>query len=164
MPEYKNLCGLLNRIGNFDPRKFKSDFNARMILQKTVYLLQSFGLYLGYPYSWYLRGPYSPNLAKDAYLVANDYDRESLTCFEDREDEKRFGDFLRFLGNKKNDHFWMEAVASVHFLAKLYGEKNEQLIFEEVHRKMRTLSRENFADIWNELWRNGLLCKKIEGE
>jgi hypothetical protein len=129
-----------------------------------VYLLQAFGLYIGYPYSWYLRGPYSPILARDAYSVANDYDNESLTCFVNRDDEKRFGDFLRFLGNKKNDHFWMEAMASVHFLAKLYGEKNEQLIFEEVHQKMRSLSKERFVDIWNELWRNGLLSKKICGE
>lgn len=32
-----------------------ASFNDRLRLQKTVYLLQAFGIYPGYDFSWYLR-------------------------------------------------------------------------------------------------------------
>jgi hypothetical protein len=42
-------------------------FDDRLILQKTVYLVQQFGIPLGYSFSWYLRGPYSRDLTADAF-------------------------------------------------------------------------------------------------
>ena len=44
-------------------------FDARLICQKKVYLLQTLGTELGYVYNWYVRGPYSPMLS--SYLYAN---------------------------------------------------------------------------------------------
>lgn len=44
-----------------------SGFNSRLILQKTVYLLEEAGIRLGYSFNWYLRGPYSPGLTRDLY-------------------------------------------------------------------------------------------------
>ena len=41
------LAAVLNDIGNFD----MSNFKGRLTLQKTVYLLQSFGLDLGYEFA-----------------------------------------------------------------------------------------------------------------
>ena len=40
------------------------NFNNRLIYQKVIYLMQNFGLSLGYGYSWYVKGPYSPDLRK----------------------------------------------------------------------------------------------------
>lgn len=48
-----------------------SEFDRRLVLQKTVYLLQEAGVHLGYPYRWYLRGPYSPALADDLFMFAS---------------------------------------------------------------------------------------------
>lgn len=48
-----------------------SEFDKRLVLQKTVYLLQEAGVHLGYPYRWYLRGPYSPALADDLFMFAS---------------------------------------------------------------------------------------------
>jgi uncharacterized protein YwgA len=42
-------------------------FDDRLILQKTVYLIQQLGVPLGYSYSWYIRGPYSRDLTADAF-------------------------------------------------------------------------------------------------
>lgn len=42
-------------------------FDDRLMLQKTIYLLQQMGIHLGYPFSWYLRGPYSRDLTADAF-------------------------------------------------------------------------------------------------
>ena len=47
----------------------KDSFDARIICQKKIYLLQSLGTDLGYSYNWYVRGPYSPLLAN--YLYTN---------------------------------------------------------------------------------------------
>lgn len=44
-------------------------FTDRLIIQKSVYLAQEFGINLGYFYRWYLHGPYSPSLSRDAYEI-----------------------------------------------------------------------------------------------
>ena len=41
----------------------------RILLQKKVYLFQDLGVSLGYGYSWYVHGPYSPDLATVAYQI-----------------------------------------------------------------------------------------------
>lgn len=56
-----DAIGLPFRIGCFD---------ERLILQKTVCLVQALGVDLGYDFNWYLRGPYSPGLTRDAFAVA----------------------------------------------------------------------------------------------
>ena len=160
MPSAQQLNGLLNRIGNFDPTEFQRNFDKRLVLQKTVYLLQAFGLNIGYRYTWYLRGPYSPDLTKVAYSVATNYDPNAFAGFHETENEERFCKFLIFLGEKKNDEDWMEIAASIHFLARLYGEQNKSLVFEKVRGKVGNLSRETFNDIWNRLCQNGLLARE----
>ena len=56
----------------------------RKRVQKAVYLGQRAGVDLGYRFSWYLKGPYSPGLTEDYYaLAASLHDGE--TDYEDRE-------------------------------------------------------------------------------
>ena len=47
-----------------------SSFANRLILQKAGYLLQQAGVSLGYHFSWYLRGPYSPDYTDDVFALA----------------------------------------------------------------------------------------------
>jgi hypothetical protein len=47
-------------------------FSDRLILQKAIYLAQAAGVQLGYHYNWYLRGPYSPALTRDAFPVVSE--------------------------------------------------------------------------------------------
>ena len=47
-------------------------FDERLILQKSVYLLQSCGIHLGFRFRWYLRGPYSPDMTSDAFGILNE--------------------------------------------------------------------------------------------
>jgi uncharacterized protein YwgA len=47
-------------------------FNERLILQKSVYLLQSAGIHMGFRFRWYLRGPYSPDITAGAFGVVNE--------------------------------------------------------------------------------------------
>jgi hypothetical protein len=45
-------------------------FEDRLILQKSVYILQSAGIQMGYRFRWYLKGPYSPDMTADAFALA----------------------------------------------------------------------------------------------
>jgi len=45
-------------------------FNDRLVLQKSVMLIQKAGVNLGYSYNWHLRGPYSPSLTSDAFAIS----------------------------------------------------------------------------------------------
>jgi hypothetical protein len=49
-----------------------SSFDDRLILQKAVYLAQAAGVELGYFFHWYLRGPYSPSLTRDAFAMVSE--------------------------------------------------------------------------------------------
>lgn len=98
-------------------------FSERLILQKAVYLAQAAGVQLGYHYNWYLRGPYSPSLTKDAFAVADETDRNAdyLQGWKlDDTSKKRLVDMKPLIEQKQKDadEFprQMELLASVHFL------------------------------------------------
>ena len=44
----------------------------RKAVQKSIYLAQAAGVPLGYSFSWYLMGPYSPGLTRDYYGLLGD--------------------------------------------------------------------------------------------
>ena len=46
-----------------------STFDDRLVLQKKIYLAQAARVDLGYMFRWYLRGPYSPELTRDAFAL-----------------------------------------------------------------------------------------------
>lgn len=54
---------LLSVLKALDLLDFKS-YVVRKKVQKIVYLLQQFGMNLGYNYSWIINGPYSSDLTK----------------------------------------------------------------------------------------------------
>jgi uncharacterized protein YwgA len=138
---------VLRRVGSFST----ATFPERLKLQKTVYLLQAFGIYLGYPFNWYLYGPYSPQLTRDAFEVTPRLGRFEPLRFTDRETERRFQQFLAFLGDRKDDPKWLELVASLHMLARIYGADNTNVIFEKVAAKQPYLSEGERSSAWRHL-------------
>src|SRR3989344_8338223 len=126
-------------------------FENRLKLQKVIYLLQCSGVNLGYPFSWYLHGPYSPELTKDAYLI-EDFSKVKKLEFEDSEIESKFKGFIERLSNHKDDVFWLEVSASIHLLKKLYPQKSEEQVVDEIKNKgvdFRNRGVE-IRKIWNE--------------
>jgi len=79
-----------------------STFEGRLKLQKTVYLLQSFGVYLGYGFTWYMRGPYLTRLTKDGFALQTIYKQVPEGTFAEKNVQKRFAEFLAFMEDKKN--------------------------------------------------------------
>jgi hypothetical protein len=151
------LGGLLKRIGNFDPADFESDFNDRLILQKTVYLMEQFGLNIGYHFSWYLRGPYSPSLARDAYTVVKTYSQIQPVKFDDPTKEKRFGEFLAFIKPFLRKHANLEKIASIHFLCKAYPNLPLGEIYLKIKAKIPSMTMEEFKETKALLQSYGLL-------
>jgi uncharacterized protein YwgA len=147
------LAGVLRRIGQFSLDKFQD----RLRLQKTVYLLQAFGIYLGYNFNWYLYGPYSPALARDAFKVMPLSSRFGPQAFSDGATEERFRSFVEFLGGQKNDPQWLELVASLHMLNRLYGGKGKEVIFRKMAQKQPYLSEEKRIGGWQRLREFGLV-------
>src|SRR5947209_2504792 len=106
------LVNILGRLGAGGT----SSFSERLVAQKLVYFVQHLGAYLGYPYTWYIHGPYAPALTKDLFsLEAKEHPRpvptavEGVLCKLDR-----------VLGDIKRDPRQLELLASVHFLATAY--------------------------------------------
>lgn len=99
-----------------------SGFDSRLILQKSVYLLEEAGIRLGYSFNWYLRGPYSPGLTRDLYdLAANsDDDAEWVLDSSSNSIASRVQSLLEtsegedVAAKAKR----LELLASVHYLAR----------------------------------------------
>jgi len=53
----------------------KGQFEHRLIAQKLVYLLKLKGVSFGYPFRLYVRGPYSPALAREYFEHAGEFFR-----------------------------------------------------------------------------------------
>jgi len=134
-----SLGGILKRLGFFEPRRFKKDFERRLITQKTIYILQAFGLYLGYSFNWYLRGPYSPGLTRDAYSLAEMYQYIPSARFQNPNEEKRFGEFQKMLEEIGKNSRFLELIASTHFVRRVNPELDSEGLFKQiVNRKPRT--------------------------
>lgn len=99
--------------------------NNRMRLQKAIYLSQQIGIPLGYTYSWYFKGPYSPSLTQDYYnlnsaLAAKDEDTKDLALSP--EVLKKAQETRRLLQKpptvRAEIYEWYEALCSLHYLMK----------------------------------------------
>ncbi|OGC76862.1 MAG: hypothetical protein A2Z27_05950 [candidate division Zixibacteria bacterium RBG_16_50_21] len=119
-----------------------SNFQDRLKLQKYIYLLQAFGLYLGFRFNWYIYGPYSPDLARDGFELAKQYPNVPEVKFMEEKDETKFSEFIGFLHPNEDNTDWLEMIASLHFLKKMYPGRSKGEIFEKVRNKQPYLNDE----------------------
>ncbi len=102
----------------------RDSMEDRLRLQKTVYLLQTLGLHLGYGFSWYRYGPYSQELVYDAYRCLHVENHKhaqrakSLAFSANTQDWlRRFkGALVQELGDPRQ----LELLASVSFVRKVW--------------------------------------------
>jgi len=149
------LGGLLKRVDNFD----MSTFDERLVFQKTVYFMQTFGINLGYFFNWYVYGPYSSGLASSGYNLITYFNKVPKVKFSVSELEGRFQKFLEFLGDKKNDADWLEILASIHFLKKLHPYLGKEQILTRVKNKQPHFKKAICENAWAHLNKYGLLSE-----
>ncbi|MDR2720454.1 MAG: hypothetical protein LBC03_06605 [Nitrososphaerota archaeon] len=93
-------------------------FGERKCIQKTVYLLDKvFGLDFGYYYSWYLHGPYSPQVTQIIYdVVEGRKIVEQQTTPLSSEDTYKIECLKAFLKDDINVNDKLELLVSVDYL------------------------------------------------
>lgn len=110
--------------------------------------MQAFGLNLGYQYNWYLRGPYSPGLASDAYSLTKSEAPVPPVRFVNSDDEKRFLEFQQYIMKNKSDASWLEKVASIHFLRKVLNVPDRDMLFRKAKEKIPSLTKQEFDSLY----------------
>ena len=108
---------------------FLNSFQDRLIFQKTIYLLQKMHLKgLEYPFSYYLNGPYSSDLANDGFLI---YQEDSHLNGEllDQEDINIIHHFSEIIGEDKDNPLFYELLSSLIYQK---GDKNISEVLKEI--------------------------------
>ncbi len=127
-------------------------FYDRLRLQKFVYLMQSFGIYLGYDFSWYIRGPYCTHLAACGFALQDKYgefpDKIDARFTSDRI-QKRFEDFTDFISKHEDDWEFLEIAASLHYLKKIGLGKGKAV--EKVEAKQDKFTTAQCMEVWEEM-------------
>ena len=102
------------------------EFDDRLKLQKLIYMIQSTGVYLGYDFSYYLRGPYCSKLAQMGFELTEVYDDVEIKkerLFHDDKIENNFNRSIKYIQELKDMGGWSIA-ASLHFCH--HSEKMDQ--------------------------------------
>ena len=135
------------------------DFEHRLRIQKFVYLLQSFDVYLGYDYSWYLRGPYCSMLAASGFALAGFYSSIPpgvRMTFSSPAVNDRFEGFKGFIDGYESDTDFLEIAASFHFL-EAGGNLGRSEVLQRVVSKRPQFTEARCRDIRSYLEGSGIL-------
>jgi uncharacterized protein YwgA len=125
MGELNKVLAYLKEL-KFTPKVDR--FQDKLVIQKTVCLLKLMGADLGYPFSLYVRGPYSPALTTDLY--ANKGMVDALrTGYVPSEKEKQQLHLLCELSNNL-DPTLLEIMATYAFLSKDRGMGSKEALAE----------------------------------
>jgi uncharacterized protein YwgA len=121
------------------------DFDSRLKLQKYVFLARKFGLDLGYKFSMYIRGPYSPDLAQDYYNLP-----KRGADIPDSFDRKGFLELV-----KGKDRAWLEAAATI---LMIYEDTSDlSWAIERTSELKPWISKERIEEIARDLDNAGLI-------
>lgn len=133
-------------------------FRDRLLLQKRMFFVALSGIELGYSHSWYLRGPYSPALTRDAFNIDETLHASSVPV---PELSPKLVDKLRELaesfGNEWNDDRHMELYASLCYLSGIYKTTELGFLSEKLHELKSEISREDAARAVEVLRNRGFL-------
>jgi uncharacterized protein YwgA len=116
LPDKQRVLACLKALG-FQPSM--KTFSDRKKMQKLAYLMQEvFGIDLRCHFSWYIHGPYAPDLTRMLFEVA---ERSVSTHVEaaDKSDLPKIEKMKAFLGSSINSVDKLELLGSLDYLRKL---------------------------------------------
>lgn len=112
MTTKKEILEIIEQLGT---TASLATFEERLRLQKLVYLSEVFGINLGFPFNWHIRGPYSPELSKVMFEKVRGERRQAI----DKSDEEKIRALRNFLGSDIESSDKLELIGSLHFLLDL---------------------------------------------
>ena len=92
-------------------------FDSRIKLQKLVYLSDTFGIPLGFNFTWYVYGPYSPQLTK---IMFDKEIGDSNNIDEISNVKNTILKLKEFLGNDIHSSDKLELITSLHYICTFY--------------------------------------------
>jgi uncharacterized protein YwgA len=125
MSEVGKLIAFLKELG-FKPNL--DDFEDKLVIQKTVCLLELMGAELNYEFSLYVRGPYSPSLTKELYDNKEAVENLETSVFLD-EAEKKCVEKIRVASNGLKPVL-LEVMATYLFLVRKLCRSSKEAIAE----------------------------------
>lgn len=140
---------LLSALQELGKKVDLSSLGSRVVFQKTVYFLQEFGIELGYDFGWYVLGPYSTSLARDAFEI--DTIQQALVSIKGFLDPSHevsktmkgfFKDLDEISSETKPKEYWYELLSSLHFLHNKATPKAESK--HEAMVRLSTLKPDKF--------------------
>jgi uncharacterized protein YwgA len=145
MTSKAKLLGCLKMLG-IDPKL--ETFTERKLLQKLVYLLQVFGVKLGFDYDWYLHGPYSPSLTRTLYEIIElkQFPHEELNSTE----IARINKLKSFLGDDILSSDKLELLVSIHYIREREGATtaSEEEVRKVIQKVKPYFSYKEIQDCW----------------
>lgn len=135
-----------------------STFDDRLRLQKLIYMVEAFGVYLGYDFSWYLRGPYCTRLAKTGFeleQIADKIEDDPGTKFADPYMQKRFEKAIRFIArimDGPSDTERLEIAASIHLLLQTTSLKKQEIFSRVISKMPESSGRKHLEDLCERMW------------
>ncbi len=142
-------------------------FEERLVLQKAVYLAQASGVDLGYFFRWYLRGPYCPGLARDAFAVAAEIQEgtdDSEAWELDEKSQERLGRIAELFSGPDSSELARRAelLASVHFLIDRHQVSGRAVgpIMDALRRFGKDCTEPEVHAVLGELEDHGLLARR----
>lgn len=155
MGNQERLWGILKRLSAETRRRFDAgEFNARFRIQKSVYLLQAMKYpdASGYRYNMYLRGPYSPDLAKDYYAI-DSWPRPRQDAINPAEIPTTVLQTIKDAFDQPE--YFVETVVTLLFIMKTKG-TNKSNTFD-IARRLKPHMEPCFEGAWAFLSNKGLL-------
>ena len=141
----KKLMTFLKALETSTSYKFTiKSFEDRLRLQKIVYIAKYFDINLGYSYNQYIRGPYSPDLARDYYKLAEDFENKLPEEYPQKVNrlvkKPAFSKFASFIDKYHNDPEMLELIATalmIMNISKLTPENltddNKKALIDAIH-------------------------------
>lgn len=120
---------------NFEPKNFED----RLEMQKTVYLLQNMGISVGdYKFMWYKHGPYSQTLQNDILNLRNTEEINIEFSTDAKKEIKALQKAIFKKGIKYDTSQWVECLGSLQYIKENIlssSIKDEKILTELKKRK-----------------------------
>ncbi len=149
MSKFSDAMAFLQALGL---GKEMDSFTGRKRTQKIVYLLKQFGADLKFGYTWYLHGPYSPELTRTLFNPSEDdvKTRRELT----RNELDMVNQMRNFLADDLYSVDTLELVVSLIYLVK-HGPEEEyntkSKIIEFLRKRKPQFSTNEMEEAWRRI-------------
>jgi len=160
----RQQIGLLLSLNQLDIELKTATFDDRLILQKSVCILQHAGIDLGYHFNWYLRGPYCPSLTNDVFEITPnlvDHQNQLGSWTLDEKSISRIGEIAPLFSQPEPEAKaeFLEVCASILFVLKANKGKiaGAEQLNELLTSKGKDFSVEQVDDALNQLRKKGLV-------